>query len=364
MFAYEKYNNKNDNDNDESYLNVYGWYGIIPRDVISEFEKEYKIHVRYDVYDNNDVLEAKLLATNSGYDIVFPSFIPYAGRQSNLGVYARLDDGLVTSLNNISNVILEKFRNSNGNTNYLIPIFWGTVGIAIENNTLKKIIPNFNKDTYDLVLSEENIKKISEYGISFPEEFIDIFPSAMYYLELDYTKKNIDDIKKVKDYFNRIRPYISKFSSSTMINDLLMGTVCVAIGSSDNAYRAMQSSKNVGKDIRYILPKYGSMLWIDCVAIPKFAPHKKNAGKFIDFLLRPKIAARITEYSGILVTVKEAEKYYADDMKNNRNIYPDDETLKLLLVGNPSVNEKDREFDKYATRTWEQIKMNVVGGNK
>lgn len=340
-------------------VNVYGWYGVMPRQILRDFEKETGIKVVYDVYDNNDTLETKLLATNSGYDVVFPSFIPYAARQMSMGVYSKLDLSLIPNIKNISGSITEKFKKIGGDINLLVPYFWGTVGIAYEENLINRIFPNEKIESYDILLDPEKIQKLTKYGVSFPEEYIDIFPQTNVYLGIEEPAKKTDKIDTYTKHFQKIRKYITKFSSNTMISDLLSGEVCIAIGSSDNAWRAMESADNVGKKIKYLLPKKGGILWTDCVGIPNKAPHKINAHKFLNYLLRPDVAAKIANFSGILVNISEATKSYVDSIASNQNIFPTDpKVLDSLIIGAPSKDKEDVKYDKSATRAWSQIRMN------
>lgn len=356
IFAFHTYNKK---DSSKDIVNVYGWYGVMPRKILRDFEKETGIKVVYDVYDNNDTLETKLLATNSGYDVVFPSFIPYAARQMSMGVYSKLDMNLLTNIKNISGAITEKFKKIGGDINLLVPYFWGTIGIACEETLINKIFPNEKIDSYDILLDPEKIKKLTRYGVSFPEEYIDIFPQTEGYLGIENLEKKTDKIPLYVKHFQKIRKYITKFSSNTIISDLLSGEVIVGIGSSDNVWRAMESSANVGKKIKYLLPKKGGILWTDCVGIPNKAPHKENAHKFLNYLLRPDVAATITNFSGILVNILESTQFYVDSILSNKDIFPrDPEILDSLIMGSPSKNTDDVKYDKAATRAWSQIRMN------
>lgn len=348
-------------------VNVYGWYGIINNEILKDFEKETGIKVIYDVYDNNDTLEAKLLATNSGYDVVFPSFIPYAARQSAMGAYTKLDFNLISNFKNIEGKITEKFRKTGGNTNCLVPMYWGTIGIAYNVEVVKKVFPEAKEITYDMLLKEENISKLAKYGVSFPEEYIDIFPQTAVFLNLidGNSLKLPDKIKKYVNHFRHIRKYIKKFSSTTLINDLLSGEVVVAIGCSDNAWRAMQAAKAIGKKIKYVVPKGYGVLWIDCMGIPQKAPHKKNAHKFINYLLRPDIAAKLTNNTGILVSIPEAHKYFDEEFVADTQVCPmADDVISGMIMGTPSKNAEDAKNDKMATRAWSQIRMNDFNYNE
>lgn len=342
-------------------VNVYGWYGIINNEVLKDFEKETGIKVVYDVYDNNDTLEAKLLATNSGYDVVFPSFIPYAARQCAMGAYSKLDYKAIPNLKNIEGKITTKFKQSGGNTDYLVPIFWGTIGISYDAGVIKRLFPKLEKVSYDLIFEPENLQKISRFGVSFPEEYIDIFPQTAVFLHV-MDEMSVKSPKKILAYmkhFRSIRQYIKKFSSNTMISDLLSGEVAVAIGPSDNAWRARRSAKNVGKDIKYVLPEGYRVLWIDCVAIPAKAPHKANAHKFLNYLLKPEVAAKITNFSGMLLNVPASKKLCRSDIVDDDQICPSNESvLSEFIMGSPSKSSEDARNDKLATRAWSQIRMN------
>ncbi len=343
-------------------VNIYGWYGVISREVLSDFEKETGIKVVYDVYDNNDSLEAKLLATNSGYDIVFPSFIPYAARQFNMGAYQKIDMEFVPNIKNISGGITDNYKKSGGDIEYLIPIFWGTTGIAYDANVLSKLFPNEKIDSYDVLLNPEKAKKLAKYGISFPEEYIDIFLQTNVYLN-NGKLEGVRDPKLINRYidcFKLIREYIKKFSSNTITTDLISGEVCIAISSSDTAWRAKRSGKYVDKDIRYIIPKDAGILWVDCVGIPQKAPNKENAYKFLNYLLRPEVAAKITNYSGILVNVPSSVELYNEEITNDPEICPvDNEIISKLIMGVPNKNLEDTKYDKLAARAWSQIRMGI-----
>lgn len=346
-------------DTNTQYVNVYGWYGIIPRNVIDDFEKETGVKVRYDLYDNNETLEAKLLATNNGYDVVFPSLIPYATRQCSIGVYQNLDPNIVINIKNIDESMKQKFTAVLGDMNKLVPFFWGSIGIAYNEETIKSVFHDKVLDSYEFVFDKRYISMYGKYGVSFPEEFIDIFPNIMHYLKLNPIDKSLNNVSAAVSVCKKIRPYIRKFSSTTLINDLLMGTVCVAIGSSDNAWRAIQTGKEVGKKIKFFVPKEGSTLWIDCMGIPSGAPNPENANKFINFMLRKDIAARITNYSGILTAIGGIQDHLSSSITVDSNIFPSQEVMERLHIGKANFSKKDMEYERFAIRAWNNVKLNI-----
>ncbi|MDR1333003.1 MAG: extracellular solute-binding protein [Holosporales bacterium] len=338
-------------------VNVYGWYGIISRSILTEFEKETGIRVVYDVFDNNDTLEAKLLATNSGYDVIFPSFIPYAARQYCIGAYIKLDQSQLPNMKNLETLVTRKFRDAGGDTDYLIPIFWGTTGIVYNYQTVLEAIGE-EVTSYDVMFDADKISKLARYGVSFPEEFIDIFPQARLYWEIEGDSEDPSNLQLYKKRFQAIRQYIKKFSSNTVVNDLMTGEVCIAVCPSDNAWRAIRAAKTIRKDIRYVLPEDAGILWVDCMCIPQGAPHVRNAHKFINFLLQPAIAARITNESGIFTNILSASDLYSDEIRSDSDIFLTDARLERLIMGNPNKSEKDLWYDKEASRVWSQIRMN------
>ncbi|MDR1476276.1 MAG: extracellular solute-binding protein [Holosporales bacterium] len=347
----------------ENVVHVYGWYGIIPRTIISKFKEETGIDIVYDIFDNNDILEAKLLAKSSGYDVVFPSFIPYAARQLAMGAYQKFDLNLLPNLRNIDGILTEKFEQNGGNRNYLVPLFWGTIGIAYEKNVIAKILPGVEID-YNTLFAPKKLKKLFHYGVSFPDEYVDIFPQIKAHLYKDAKKEDlVSDVYEYCRYLSRIRPFITKFSSSTITADLLSGDACIAIGSSDTSWRAMKIAKEVNKEIVYVIPKEGGILWLDCIGIPQNAPHKENAHKLINFLLRPEIAAQITNHSGILVNVSNARDFIKKEIIDEDQVYPTDpNVLVRLKLGHSSKNTEEMKYEKVAAREWARFKMNAYLG--
>ncbi len=334
-------------------VNVYGWYGLLPKSILEQFEKEYGIKVRFDAYDNNDVLEAKLLSGSHGYDVVFPSFIPYASRQITIGAFEKINYKLIPNIKNTYGAITENFKKYKGNTDYVIPILWGTIGIVYNKDTINKIFPNLKTLTYRELMSEAYMKEFSKYGVSFPEEYIDILPQIQTLID-DYS-----DFNPIINILAPIRKYVTKFNSATVIYDILSEESCIAICSSDYAFKIISTASKLNKNIEFSIPKGSTVLWIDCMAVPKTAPHKENAHKFINFILQPEIAAEITNYSGILVNVSDARKYVDDAIKENTNIFPNDnELIRTFILGRAIRSENDVKYDREANKVWAKIKLN------
>ncbi len=332
-------------------INIYGWYGVIPQSVIKDFEQETGIRVRYDMYDSNEIVEAKLLAGSSGYDIIFPSFFPYAARQISIGLYRKIDFSKIPNAKHIMSEIYNKI----GHTQYAVPFFWGTIGIAVNTNIVEKVL-QAGQISYDMIFVPSIASKISKYGISFPQEVVDIYYQTLIYLQKKTFEKTSDNLNAFVKQISSIRKYIKKFSSETVISDMLSGEICVGIASSDNVYRAIKSSKNA--NIRYILPANYGILWIDCMCIPKNAKHIDAAHKFINFLLRSDIAYRITKFSGILTTIKSSVESFRQTLRDaDISICPTAEEITTLHTPKISISMSDKQYDRALNNIWCKIRM-------
>jgi|CryBogDrversion2_8_1035294.scaffolds.fasta_scaffold00077_8 putrescine transport system substrate-binding protein len=342
---------------EDAYVNVYDWYGMLSNDILRQFEKETGIHVRYDLYDNNEVLEAKLLASNSGYDVVFPSASPYVARQIAAGVYQPLNKSLL-NIQDLDPLIVQKMQIIDSDMTYAIPYYWGTIGIAFDVDRINDLLPGTPQDSYDLLFNPENLKRLAPYGISFLEEATDVFPLILNYIGKDRDSIATEDLESAYQHLLKLRPYIRRFASSRFVNDIVMGDSCIAQGWSGEAHEAIREAKQLGRNIKYIIPKEGSTLWIDCIAIPVGAPHPKNAHIFINFLLKPDISAKITNNTLMPTTVQGSLKLINENIRNDLSIYPSKEIMLKLHLDKPQKDAKSMEYDKLRTRTWAKVRLN------
>jgi putrescine transport system substrate-binding protein len=341
----------------DSCVNLYDWYGVLPREVLDQFEKESGIKVYYDVFDNNEMLEAKLLASNSGYDVVFPTVTPYGARQLRLGVYQKINKDLLPNLGKIEPFLLEKMQTVDKNLDFLLPYYWGTTGIAFDEDKLNQLIPEHPKDSYSLLFDEKIVAILKDAGISFLQEAIDVFPHVLNYLGLDGGSRTYRDLATASKYIANICPYVRRFSSARIITDLILGDACVAQAWSGEALKAIEDAKKMGRNIRYIIPKEGGDLWIDAIAIPIGAPHTRNAHKFIDFLLRPDISAKITNKSKIATMVVDSKKFIKKKILNNVTIFPSEELRANLFFCPPLVGPEGDRYERIRSRIWALLKM-------
>jgi putrescine transport system substrate-binding protein len=311
------------------------------------------------VFDNNEMLEAKLLATNSGYDVVFPTVTPYGVRQLLLNVYQKIDQSKLPLFNiiDIEPIIFEKMSNIDPNMEFLLPYSWGTTGIAFDEDVLNKVIPSEPKDGNNLLFDIDILKKISPYGISFLQEPVDVFPQFLEYSGRGRNNRSLEDLWYAAKRLYEVSHYVRRFSSSRFITDLVLGEVCVAQSWSGEALRAIEDAKKVGRNIKYIIPKEGGDIWIDAIAIPKGAPNVANAHVFINFLLRPDISAKITNSTQIATVVTKAKQFIHANILNNTLIFPTEDVLKTLFMSKVFTGKEADVYERVRMRMWAQIKM-------
>ncbi|WP_284735953.1 polyamine ABC transporter substrate-binding protein [Dongia deserti] len=335
-------------------LNVYNWSDYIGETTVEDFQKETGITVRYDVYDSNETLEAKLMAGNTGYDLVVPSG-SFLGRQIQAGIYQEIDKSKLTNYGNLDPQILKALESFDPGNKFGVPYFWGTVGIGYNVDKVKERLgENAPVDSLDLLFKPENASKLQDCGIAMLDAPSDMFQTTLNYLGKDPHTKSEEDYAAVEQMFAGIRQYVKYFHSSQYINDLANGEVCAVIGWSGDVFiaadRAEEAQNNV--TIEYTIPKEGSLLWVDSLAIPKDAKNVENAHKFIDYLLDPQVAANGVNYVSYASPNTAALEFVEPDIKDNPAIYPTEEVKKNLF---PDA-QADPELERLRTRTWTKIK--------
>ncbi len=343
---------------EDKYVNVYCWYGLLDQETIKEFENETGITVSLDAYDNNEVLEAKLLASNSGFDVVFPSATPYIAWQIQAGVYQKLDKNLLPNIVELDPLVVHWMRNVDKNLTYSLPYFWGTVGIVYNKDVLEKVFPKGFEQNLSLLFNPVNLKKLSKYGVSLLEESVDVIPFSLMYINKNPNSSSSEDLDLAAKHLMKMRPYIRRFTSSRVVNDIVLGDTAIALVWSGEAQQAIIEAKEQGKNIEYFIPPEGGITWIDAMAIPQGAPHPKNAHAFINFLLKPHIAGRICQNTSHGVAVSRAKKYMSDDILKNEGIYPGKNILKKLFLNAPPKTSNEIQFERERTRVWAKIRLN------
>jgi putrescine transport system substrate-binding protein len=339
---------------EDKVLNIYNWSDYIAEDTVAKFEQETGIKVHYDVYDSNETLEAKLLAGSSGYDIVVPSAFPFLERQIKAGVFQPLDRSKIPNYKNLDADLMERVAVADPGNKYAVIWMWGTTGIGYNVDKVMKRIPNAPVDSYDLIFKPENAAKLKDCGITILDSPTDIIPIVLNYLGIDPNSSDPEDLKKAEKLLMSIRPYVKYFNSSQYINDLANGDVCVSIGWSGDVLQAAaraDEAKN-GVTVKYSIPKEGTNIWFDNMAIPKDAPHPEAALAWINFVLQPKIEAANSDYVAYANPVSASKEFMDPAVRDDAAIYPSKEVMAKLFA----VPTKDAAYNRLQTRAWTTIR--------
>ncbi len=339
---------------EEKSLNVYNWSDYIAKDTLSRFTTETGIKVNYDVYDSNEVLEAKLMAGSSGYDVVFPSASPFVARQVKSGIYLRLDRSRLPNWKNLTPSVLKSLTASDPGNAHTVPYMIAGTGIGYNIAKVEAAAAGAPTDSWALIFDPAWARKISSCGLSLLDDPNEAFAAAFAYLGIDTATEKREDLEKAAALIQKIRPFVKYFHSSSYINDLANGDVCVSHGYGGDLIQSRDRAAEAkrGKKIRVFLPKEGAQAVIDVMAIPKDAKHPENAHSFINFMMRPDVVGPVTNAVGYANAVNGAEKFVNEARLKDPVVYPSKETRDRMFV----VPLKSPGFDRQRTRTWTRIK--------
>jgi putrescine transport system substrate-binding protein len=278
-------------------LNIYNWSDYIADDTIRNFEKETGIKVRYDNYDNNEILQAKLVAGKTGYDIVVPG-AHFAKAQIQGGLFQKLDRSLLTNWGNLDTTLLDKLAAVDPGNQYLVDWLWGYVTVGINTAKVKAALgaTPLPANPWDLIFKPEYASKLKGCGINLLDSASEVMPVAMIYAGKPPYSKDAKDYEAAREVLSKARPFVTRFSSSGYINDMAAGQLCVVMGYSGDINIARQRAidNKAGQDIQALIPATGATLFFDTMAIPKDAQHVKNAHLFINYILRPEVHAGLS----------------------------------------------------------------------
>ncbi len=339
----------------EQVLHIYNWTDYIAEDTLANFEAETGIKVVYDVFDTNEVLEAKLLSGSTGFDIVSPSHDFYA-RQILAGVYQPLDRSKLSNWENLDEGLMEALETYDPGNLYGIPYMWGTTGIGYNVEAVKaRLGEDFPIDSWDLVFDPEVVAKLADCGVTYLDTPAEVIPSLLDYMGKDpHTAKPADYQGELEERLDALRPHIRYFHSSQYINDLASGDICVAISWSGDALIAADRAAEAdnGIEIDYIIPKEGAGLWFDMFAIPADAPNPDAAHKFINYILRPEVIADITDYVWYANPNPKADELIDPEILEHPGLYPSDEVRESLY----SFESIPPRAERARTRAWTRFK--------
>ncbi|NOX40983.1 MAG: polyamine ABC transporter substrate-binding protein [Alphaproteobacteria bacterium] len=335
-------------------IHVYNWSDYIDEALLGQFTEKTGIKVIYDVFDSNEVLETKLLAGSTGYDVVVPSG-SFLSRQITAGVFQKLDKSKLSNIGNVWSDIAKQTAIYDPGNAYSINYMWGTTGIGYNVDKVKEVLgPDAPVNSLSLIFDPKNMEKLAKCGVYFLDAPTEMIPAALRYLGEDPDSKDKAVLAKAEPILQAVRPYVQKFNSSEYINALANGDICVAFGWSGDVLQARDRAAEAdnGVTIEYSIPKEGSLLWFDQLAIPADAPNPEGALKFINFMLEAKVAAAASNYVYYANGNKASQAFLNEDVIGDTAIYPDANTVNKLYITTPY----DAKTQKFVTRMWTRIK--------
>ena len=338
----------------DQVLHVFNWSDYIAEDTLENFTKETGIKVVYDVFDSNEVLEAKLLAGSSGYDVVVPSN-PFLAKQIKAGVFQKLDKSKLPNWDNLDKDLLKALDPSDPGNQYSVPYMWGTIGIGYNADKVKAALgEDAPVDSWDLVFKPENIEKLKSCGVAFLDSPTEMLPAALHYLGHEPESGKADELKKAEELFLQIRPHVAYFHSSKYISDLANGNICVAIGYSGDIYQAKSRAEdaNNGVTVSYNIPKEGAGSFFDMLAIPADAKNVENAHVFLNYLMKPEVMAPIVNYVQFPSANAAATPLVDEAIRTDPGVYPSQAVLQKLYT----FTDLEPKTQRTMTRSWTKIK--------
>ena len=341
-------------------VNVYNWSDYIDPSILEDFTKETGIKVKYDVFDSNDLLETKLLAGKTGYDVVVPS-ANFLGRQIDAGVFVKLDKSKLPGLSHAWPEVSKRLAAFDPGNQYAVNYMWGTTGIGYNVNKIKERMPDAPLDSWKMVFDPEVISKFKDCGVMFLDAPDEVIPAALNYLGKNPNSRTPEDFAAAEELLKKVRPFVKKFHSSEYINALANGDACLVIGWSGDikqaASRAEEKSKTVKDpkkkvEVGYSIPKEGAGTFYDNLTIPKDAKNIDEAYAFIDYLLRPEVIAKASNAISYANGNIDSQAFINKEILEDRSIFPDEATMAKLFTVLPLDQKAQRE----STRIWRDIK--------
>ncbi|MDF1720846.1 MAG: polyamine ABC transporter substrate-binding protein [Minwuia sp.] len=335
-------------------LNFYNWSDYIGETTLADFTAQTGTKVNYDVYDSNDVLEAKLLAGTSGYDLVVPTAMPTLGRLIKAGAMQKLDKSKIPNLANLDPILMDRVRTIDPDLEYGAIWQWGTNGIGVNIAKVKERLGDVPLDTFDLLFDPETVAKLADCGVTLVDSAEEILPLVINYLGGDQAAEDTAMLQKAEDHLMKLRQHYRYFHSSRYINDLANGEICVAAGFSGDIFiaaaRAAESGNGV--TVEYKIPREGTFIWFDMMAVPAGAPNIDAAHAFINFALEPKNIAGVTNYVFYANAVPKSHPLVAEEIRNNPSIFPTDAVKEKLF----SAVLKSPRFTRAMNRSWTKVR--------
>lgn len=336
-------------------LNIYNWSDYVDPETVAAFEKETGIKTRSDYYDSNETLEAKVLTGKSGYDLTAPS-IANVGRQIKAGAYQKIDKAQIPHYGNIDKDLLKMMEAVDPGNEYAVPYFWGINTLAINTRQVQKALgtDKLPENEWDLVFKPEYTAKLKSCGISYFDSAIEQIPLALHYLGKDPNSENPEDIKAAVDMMKAVRGDVKRFSSSGYIDDMAAGNLCAAIGYGGDLNIAKTRAEEAanGVEIKVLTPKTGVGVWVDSFMIPRDAQNVANAHRYIDYTLRPEVAAKNGSFVTYAPASRPARELMDEKYTSDASIFPNKELMEKSFI----VSPKSAESVKLGVKLWQGLK--------
>lgn len=338
----------------EPQVNIYNWYDFIAPDATKNFHAQTGIRATYDVFDNSDVMQSKLMAGRSGYDVV----VATGNLLPNLikaGVLKELDRSQLSNWPHLDPEILAKVQSNDPGNRYAVPYLWGTTGIGYDADMVKSILgQDAPVNSWDLIFKEENLARLSQCGVAMLDAPGEIIPIALHYLGLPYNSQNPEDYRKAEALLLKLRPHIRYFDSSKFISDLANGNVCVVLGWAGGVLDAKTSSETAGngRKILYSIPREGAPVWVESMVLLNDAPNPRQGLEFINYMLRPEVIAQSSNYLAYPNANKDARALVEQKIRDNPDVYPSKEVLDTLFP----IEPLPLKLERVRTRVWSKVK--------
>ncbi len=338
----------------QGQLRVYNWSDYISLDTLKRFEQETGIKVTYDTYDGNEILDAKLRAGRSGYDLVMPTASPFMANQLRANLFQPIDRAKIPNHATLDPTVMKRLEGYDPGNRHGVPWLWGTTGVGYNRERILKLMPDAPVYSLRMIFDPAVISKFKSCGVIVLDSATDVIPAALNYLGRDPDSKKPDDLAKAVEVLMAIRPFVRRWHSSEYINALASGDACLAFGFSGDvkqaAKRAVAAKKGV--TIEYAIPVEGALTWIDTAVIPADAANVDNAHRFLDFMLRPENAAANSNFVGYANAVPGSRAKLDEAVRSDPGIYPPLEVQSRLYTISPA----DLEYERLRTRAWTRVK--------
>ena len=335
-------------------VRVYNWSDYIDEELLAKFQSETGIDLIYDVFDSNEVLETKMLAGGSGYDVVVPTGT-FLQRQIQAGSFQKLDTSKLSNIGNLWDVVAARTAQYDPDNAYSINYMWGTTGLGVNVGKVTEILgADAPIGSLELIFNPANMEKLAACGVHMLDAPTEIIPAALKYIGEDPNSHDPDVIAKTEPVLMAVRPYIQKFNSSEYINALANGEICAAFGWSGDILQARDRAAEAdnGVEIAYNAPSEGALMWFDQMAIPADAPNPDGAHKFLNFILDAQNMAAASNYVYYANGNKASQEFLVEDVIGDTAIYPDAATLENLYT----ITPYDARVQRSVTRLWTKIK--------